>query len=109
MYYNDGYQVDNDIGLLKLETPITYNDYIRPVCLPQHGVNLAVVNSIQYITGWGLNEWGQLSDVLKQAKLTTLSNDVCGGAIDDNKICFSQTSPLISACYGDSGTILKII
>ena len=89
---------------MKLETPLIYNDYIRPICLPQQSVNLAPVGSTQYITGWGqTTQLGQLNDFLKQATLNAVSNSVCGGAIDDNKICFSQTLPFVSACYGDSG------
>ena len=39
--------------MLKLQTPITYNANMSPVCLPSQGVNLATLNSNMFVTGWG--------------------------------------------------------
>lgn len=51
---------DNDICLLKLSSPVTFTDYIQPVCL-------AAVDSTYYtgttswVTGWGnINSDGEI-------------------------------------------------
>ena len=42
---------DNDVTLLKLEKPVTFNSFIAPACLP---TGMQVKSYAQcYITGWG--------------------------------------------------------
>ena len=60
---------DNDLTLLKLEKPVTFNSFITPACLPtsvQH-----VKNYVQcYITGWGkLGIKDKKPTVLQQAEV----------------------------------------
>lgn len=47
----------NDISLLKMEHPVVFSDYVRPICLPQHNENL---NDGRLCTVVG---WGQLFEV----------------------------------------------
>ncbi|XP_055605397.1 transmembrane protease serine 9-like [Uranotaenia lowii] len=43
----------NDIGLLELATPVQFNDYIQPVCLPRKSdLNLSLYGSSGTILGW---------------------------------------------------------
>ena len=43
----------NDIALIKLQTPITFNDYVQPICLPEADSDY----SGSYVaTGWGDTE-----------------------------------------------------
>ena len=44
-------QWDNDIALLKLQTPVTFTSAISPVCLPDQGVNLATIGTTGMVTG----------------------------------------------------------
>ena len=50
---------DNDIALLKLASPVTFTDYIRPVCLAAS--DSAFNNGTDsWVTGWGrINEGGE--------------------------------------------------
>ena len=43
---------DNDIALAELESPVTYTDYIKPICLPQSGQSFPL-GSHCWLTGWG--------------------------------------------------------
>ena len=90
--------------MLKLSTPLVYNAYISPVCLPIQGLNLGILGSTLYVTGWGqISGYGQTSDVLRQAPLTVQQLSKCN-AYSDNQICAGkQTSPVIDSCSGDSG------
>ena len=42
----------HDIALVKLKTPLTYSDVIKPVCLPSPGLTYAFSNDC-YAIGWG--------------------------------------------------------
>ena len=66
---------DYDLALIKLKTPLTFNQRVRPVCFPKFdfssGTNC-------YVTGWGhLNEEGHLpqvtGDVLDKSILINIS------------------------------------
>ena len=56
--YNDD-TVENDICLLRLDTPVTYNNYVRPVCL---GVSSSELEDYPadscYVVGWGALDYG---------------------------------------------------
>uniref|UniRef100_A0A8C7AIG0 Transmembrane serine protease 2 n=1 Tax=Neovison vison TaxID=452646 RepID=A0A8C7AIG0_NEOVI len=66
MFYGHGYRVgkvishpsydsktkNNDIALMKLQTPLTFNDKVKPVCLPNPGMMLEP-NQSCWISGWG--------------------------------------------------------
>lgn len=50
---------DNDIAMLELDSPITYTDFIQPICIPESTHVFPVGKSI-WVTGWGaLSEGGQ--------------------------------------------------
>ena len=54
--YN-AYTFDNDIALMELDSPVTYSDYIRPICLPAPQHVFPAGNTV-YITGWGATREG---------------------------------------------------
>ena len=45
---------DNDVAILKLTTPILWNEYVSPVCLPPPKFELAP-DTRCIITGWGVS------------------------------------------------------
>jgi len=52
LYNRLTYDGDNDIALLRLADPVTFNDYISPVCLVQSGSDFPAGTSSRII-GWG--------------------------------------------------------
>ena len=50
----------NDIGLLKLQKPIEFQDHIMSICMPQDGADFAGE------TGW-VTGWGNISNFLSEA------------------------------------------
>jgi len=103
--------LQNDIALIKLKTPITFNQRVLPACLPSQE---APIGTECYITGWGkINHPGQMHSKLQQAKLPVVSNGVCerknyqytGIKITKGMICggYDHYNAKKSGCHGDSG------
>lgn len=44
--------VDNDIALIELDRPVYFNDFLRPICLPQPK-KVTPVGTRCYAVGWG--------------------------------------------------------
>ncbi|XP_038565959.1 serine protease 27-like [Micropterus salmoides] len=100
---------DTDIALLKLSSPVTFTDYIRPVCLAMDG---SVFNNgtTCWVTGWGrIQTWTPLPfpERLQEVSLPIVSNSDCnvtyGGKITNNMICAGVTQGGQGICYGDGG------
>ncbi len=56
--------VDHDISLLKLDSPVTFNGAVRPVCLPTGLVNYNFDKQIGFVTGESLVNPGISFDIL---------------------------------------------
>lgn len=48
---------DNDVALLKLDSPVPFTDFIRPVCLSAEG-SVFHTGTHSWVTGWGLTSEG---------------------------------------------------
>ncbi|RXN14920.1 serine protease 27-like protein [Labeo rohita] len=85
---------DNDIALLHLSSPVTFNDYIQPVCLAAQSSNFPS-GTKGWITGWGrigATNPLPLPGILQEATVQVYENNVCsilclGGPITPNMIC----------------------
>ncbi|XP_049582796.1 ST14 transmembrane serine protease matriptase a [Syngnathus scovelli] len=109
--YND-YTFDNDIALMELDAPVTYSDYIQPVCLPAAQHQFPVGNVVS-ITGWGATrEGGFAATVLQKAQVRSINHTVCdklmGGQLTTRMMCAGILSGGVDACQGDSGGPLSI-
>ncbi|XP_066986717.1 serine proteinase stubble-like [Macrobrachium rosenbergii] len=100
--------VDNDIALIKLATPITFqpDNKIAPVCLPDAGNLYENVNAV--ITGWGTTTFGGIQpNELQKVTVPTLTNTQCrlsyGIAITANMICAGLLTGGKDTCQGDAG------
>ncbi|MFD9720380.1 S1 family serine peptidase [Streptomyces sp. NPDC059076] len=97
----------NDIGLLKLSTPLTYTPLVQPIALPDPPAAYPAGGAT--LTGWGhLNGGGEGSNALQHATVTLLTLAECrlrwlGQNINAGHLCTLDRTPPISACDGDSG------
>ncbi|CAN9505068.1 unnamed protein product [Ophioblennius macclurei] len=99
---------DNDIALLRLSSPVTFTNFIRPVCLAASDSTIhAGIDS--WITGWGtLRENGPISNDLMEVEVPVVGNRQCNcnygvGRITDNMLCAGLPEGGKDACQGDSG------
>uniref|UniRef100_A0A8C2XJJ4 ST14 transmembrane serine protease matriptase a n=1 Tax=Cyclopterus lumpus TaxID=8103 RepID=A0A8C2XJJ4_CYCLU len=104
--YN-AYTYDNDIALMELDRPVTYSDYIRPICMPAPQHDFPMGNTV-WITGWGATrEGGFAAKVLQKAQVRIINSKVCndlmGGQITSRMLCAGVLTGGVDACQGDSG------
>ncbi|XP_005747791.1 mast cell tryptase-like [Pundamilia nyererei] len=107
--YNSGTN-DNDVCLLRLSSPVTFNNYISPVCLAaSNSIFYSGVNS--WVTGWG-NIGSGVSlpspQNLMEVQVPVVGNRQCNcdygvGTITDNMICAGLSAGGKDSCQGDSG------
>ncbi|XP_050033992.2 uncharacterized protein [Dermacentor andersoni] len=102
----------NDIAVLRLKRTVTFNEYIRPVCLPERtDQNYFAKTGI--VTGWGTQTFGgPYSDVLREVKLVVWNNTECNGRfaqpITEVFLCAGPKRREGDACQGDSGGPLMV-
>ncbi|XP_046722636.1 transmembrane protease serine 9-like [Silurus meridionalis] len=94
----------NDIALVKLNSSVSFTDYVRPVCLA--AINSSFPRgSTAWVTGWGriasdMNL--QSPKTLQEVKVLILSNQQCGTPTEKS-ICAGLPQGGSDACMGDSG------
>ncbi|XP_077448648.1 transmembrane protease serine 2 [Stigmatopora argus] len=105
---------NNDIALLKLKTPLTFSETVKPVCLPNMGMEFSA-GQPAWITGWGaLRTSGRSPDVLHQAEVTIYSREICNkrailnGAVTESMVCAGELNGGVDSCQGDSGGPLVV-
>lgn len=94
----------NDIGLIKLKSPIKYTREIQPICLPQ--VEHENFDKL-IVAGWGrIREGGSLSTKPKMVVVPQLPESKCfsvfGQFMTSNNLCAGGQNQQ-DACQGDSG------
>ncbi|KAJ7415160.1 hypothetical protein BTVI_39061 [Pitangus sulphuratus] len=110
---HEGYtigQVNNDIALLSLETPVNLTDYVVPICLPEKRFAVYELSSIKFstVSGWGrLLDGGATSSVLMRVDLPRVKTQECEKEtnlnITENMFCAGDLSGAKDSCKGDSG------
>ncbi|XP_055797606.1 transmembrane protease serine 9-like [Salvelinus fontinalis] len=99
---------DNDMCLLKLSSPVTFTNYIRPVCLAAPGSSF-YAGTTSWVTGWGtLSSGGSVPQILQEVDVPVVGNRQCNcnygvGSITDNMICAGLSAGGKDSCQGDSG------
>ncbi|XP_036005533.1 suppressor of tumorigenicity 14 protein homolog isoform X2 [Fundulus heteroclitus] len=98
---------DNDIALMELDSPVSYSNYIQPICLPDAQQNFPAGHNV-WVTGWGLTrEGGIAANKLQKASVQIISRSECntlmGGQITSRMLCAGVLAGGVDACQGDSG------
>jgi len=111
---------ENDIAIIKLETPIKFSDTIRPICLADATEDIPT-GKYCAVSGWGRNDSSNVkasSTLLKQLAVPVQTAQFCKTAwgnnpkyqtpnyVEDQMICAGDTQGKESTCQGDSGGML---
>ncbi|XP_045899466.1 serine protease 33-like [Micropterus dolomieu] len=102
--------INNDICLLKLSSPVTFTTYIQPVCLAATGSTF-YKGTVSWSTGWGNVGSGvspPFPQNLMEVQQPIVGNRECNcnygvGTITDNVICAGLTAGGKGTCHGDGG------
>ncbi|XP_047221815.1 suppressor of tumorigenicity 14 protein-like isoform X2 [Girardinichthys multiradiatus] len=108
----DHISFDNDIALIELDSNLTLNQYIWPICLPSPTYDFPAGQEA-WITGWGATvEGGASAKILQKAQVRIINNTVCKdlleNRINDRMLCAGILTGGVDACQGDSGGPLAI-
>ncbi|XP_042237759.1 mucin-5AC-like isoform X2 [Homarus americanus] len=102
----------NDISLLRVDEPVKFTDYVRPVCLPPPGSPVRH-GRLCTLVGWGqLFEVGKIfPDTLQEVQVPLISTSECRKRtvfiplyrITEDMFCAGYDRGGRDACLGDSG------
>ncbi|EDL78854.1 rCG59057, isoform CRA_a [Rattus norvegicus] len=97
-----------DIALIKLQTPLNYTEFQKPICLPSKADTNTIYTNC-WVTGWGYTkERGETQNILQKATIPLVPNEECQKKYRDyvitkQMICAGYKEGGIDACKGDSG------
>jgi secreted trypsin-like serine protease len=112
--YHQRYNPDttlNDIAVIKLARPFTFNANVQPACLPDAGEQVSE-NVQGTVAGWGLTrENGATSNILMQVGVPVIGQSSCAKQYASQGIRVDAAAMLCAgygqggkdACQGDSG------
>ncbi|VEN53482.1 unnamed protein product [Callosobruchus maculatus] len=97
---------ENDIAVVRLKSPTSFNAYIWPICLPP--IEGTYENEMPIVVGWGqLYYGGPTSDVPMQVAVPVWPQQKCIDAyiqkVTDNTLCAAGYEGNKDSCLGDSG------
>ncbi|XP_062283383.1 suppressor of tumorigenicity 14 protein homolog [Scomber scombrus] len=102
---------DNDIALMELDSDVTLNQNIWPICLPSTTHNFPAGQEA-WITGWGATrEGGVAAAILQKAEVRVINGTVCKklmSDVTDRMLCAGVLKGGVDACQGDSGGPLSV-
>lgn len=99
----------NDIALLELDRPLTFNSYVTPICLGSHEfTNALLKQGIGTVSGWGRQLFrGRKATTLQVLKVPFVDRPTClkstSTTILKNMFCAGYPSGGRDTCEGDSG------
>ncbi|NWI06636.1 FA9 factor, partial [Tichodroma muraria] len=99
----------NDIALLQLDQPLTFNSYVTPICLgSREFTNALLKQGVGTVSGWGKQLFrGRKATILQVLKVPFVDRPTClkstSTTILDNMFCAGFPSGGRDTCEGDSG------
>lgn len=99
----------NDIALLELEQPLTFNSYVTPVCLgSREFTNALLKQGVGTVSGWGKVLFrGRTATTLQVLRVPFVDRPTClkstSTSILQNMFCAGFPSGGKDTCEGDSG------
>jgi secreted trypsin-like serine protease len=112
LYNRDRNHPDNDIALLRLQTPLTFGAQVRKIALisPAEETSKLNAGTLLDVTGWGSTaEGGNVVRDLQYVTVPYVERARCNrplaydGQITDNMICAGVEVGGKDSCQGDSG------
>ncbi|KAK0042359.1 chymotrypsinogen A [Biomphalaria pfeifferi] len=105
---------EGDIGLIMLNKPVAFNDYIRPICILKSSPRDFIYPEVCYVTGWGVHILTEkkIYNKMQQLKVQIMPHSSCrllwslrGIVIHSGHVCleFNSTAHSAGVCSGDSG------
>ncbi|KAM6126679.1 plasminogen-like [Pterocles gutturalis] len=97
-----------DIALLKLNSPATITDRVKPVCLPETSL-MVERNAVCFLTAWGKTRGTDTDNRLKGAEFPVLENRMCNrpeflnGSVKNNEFCGGFTFGHTGNCEAEVG------
>ncbi|XP_059189470.1 ST14 transmembrane serine protease matriptase b [Centropristis striata] len=109
--YNS-FTYNNDIALMELDSNVTLNQNIWPICLPSATYDFPAGKEA-WITGWGATiEGGLRATILQKAEVRIINSTVCKRLMEDEvtnmMLCAGVLKGGVDACQGDSGGPLSV-
>lgn len=119
---NPNSRFDNDIALLRLNTPLNFNANVQPIAYATSNGNLTNVGTNALVSGWGrIIENGPVSDLLQSVNVNIIDNAIGGQQYDnlpspDDRMNITGNMVIagvqgvggLDACNGDSGGPLMV-
>ncbi|GAB6029630.1 Mannan-binding lectin serine protease 1 [Chamberlinius hualienensis] len=109
----DANTIDFDIALVKLDKPVKYNEFIRPICLPSPTSAITdIPDSVGLVAGWGKrsnDKDEKASPTLQKIAITVIQKEKCQFdeegqqivTLTENMFCAGDNG--VGTCGGDSG------
>ncbi|XP_009484865.1 plasminogen [Pelecanus crispus] len=97
-----------DIALLKLNSPVTITDHVKPVCLPETSL-MVERNTACFLTAWGKTRGTNTDNRLKDVEFPVLENRICNrpeflnGIVKNHEFCGGFTFGSIGNCEAEVG------
>ncbi|KAM4545848.1 enteropeptidase [Odontesthes bonariensis] len=97
-----------DIAMMHLQQPITYSQWVQPVCLPAENQSFPAGKKC-FISGWGREaEGGSSPNILQEAELPLVAHHECQRLLPEytftsSMLCAGYPEGGVDSCQGDSG------
>lgn len=107
--------LNNDVSLLRIPSPLTVSDAIQPIRLPTAAqLSDSFAGQLVTVSGWGsVTQGGDVQATLRWVSVRVIANDVCvqsypAATIIDSVIC-TVGDINQGTCGGDSGSPLVLL